>query len=437
MFGLFGRKKNNLSINPEEKVWVEKNLAGFIELFGFDRLKNKPFYLPVYEEFPYADLNDMQQFKKLFLQLCYCLELDANAIEVRFFDDVRAQNWSTWFLEDDFREDIGYYTHQKDNTAKPFHVRLAKSNLVDANLLVMVLVHELLHVKLLGGGYFNHDEPDIEPLTDLAIVYFGFGLFFANASNIQTGDWKLNTGYLSKELISYANATVCYITGKNPKDISPLLNSNTHDAFIADVDYLAGTNDTYLKPEQIAYHNELYLLRKEIDEYTDAQNTAGAISALKQLLAKTPNDVVSLNNLGYNYLILKDFDTAISWFNKAIALDPFWDFPLNNRGYCYLQQGRFDDAFPDLFSSYQMNPENSYSLRNLGAYYLQAGNYTKALGYLEGAAKADPETELINLYLAHNHYHIGNVGEANHFLSLQTNKKEPNYSNLAVDISFS
>lgn len=62
--------------------------------------------------------------------------------------------------------------------------------------MVAVMVHELCHVQLLGNQHVHFAEPDNEPLTDLASVFFGFGIFMANAKfQVTRRGWQ-TLGYL-------------------------------------------------------------------------------------------------------------------------------------------------------------------------------------------------------------------------------------------------
>ena len=57
-----------------------------------------------------------------------------------------------------------------------------ESQLKDSLALVATQAHELCHLILLGPGLLSGDDPDMEPLTDLATVYLGMGVFAANSA---------------------------------------------------------------------------------------------------------------------------------------------------------------------------------------------------------------------------------------------------------------
>src|SRR5918993_1184715 len=109
MFGLFGKKKNQPSVTPEDKEWVEQNIIWFIEAFGLDKLKEQPFILPTLENFPYKDLKDGNQFQQLFEQLCKYWDLNPNEIVVKFFDDIKSKQWTDLMPIGNFNDAGGLY----------------------------------------------------------------------------------------------------------------------------------------------------------------------------------------------------------------------------------------------------------------------------------------------------------------------------------------
>lgn len=417
MFGLFSRKTYQPTLTLEDKDWVERNIIWFIEVFGLARLKEEPFISPTIDNFPYSDPRDTQQFQKLFEQLCKYWDLNPNEITVKFFDDFKSKQWTEWVRpQNKFTEPGGVYNQVYTTDEKRFVIQLAKSNLNHSQLLVSVIAHELAHVKLLGGNYINANDPDMEPLTDLASIFFGFGVFVANS--VQTTDiyWISRSGYLPNQLISYANALICYITGCDVKKYVTLLNSNTRDLFQKDFEFLSKTHDTELTEDKVIAYESTFRISKQISDGFDNRNFDEVIKASKLLLETNPKSITALNNIGYALLEQRRYQEAIDQFTKAIDIDPYWDYPYNNRGYCKLQLGDVENAFLDLFHSFEMNPENSFSWRNLGAYYLKTKEFEKALQHFEEAEKIDPKTEMINFYLGQAHSKLGNAEIAKKYL---------------------
>lgn len=428
MFGLFNKKTYQPTVTPEDKDWIERNLIWFIELFGLDKLKEQPFISPTVENFPYNNLKDIDQFQKLFEQLCRYWDLNPNEIAVKFFDDIKSKQWTTWMPEGKFNEPIGLYNQIYTTEKKRFNIQLAKSNLCNPQLLVAVIAHELAHVKLLGGNYINRNDADIEPLTDLASIFFGFGVFVANS--VQTNDfyWISRSGYLPNQLISYANALICYITGHEMNNYYAVLNANTKNLFEKDFEFLSNTNDTKLTKDKVLESESTFKIGKQITDGFRKRNFDEVMEVSKKLLETDPKNIAAFNNIGYALLQQKKYEEAIDQFTKAIDIDPYSDYPYNNRGYCKLQLGDIDNAYTDLLHSFEMNPDNSFSWRNLGAYYLITKEFEKALLHFEHAEKIDPGTELINFYLGKTHLKMGNANKSKQYLDKSTELNEHNDS---------
>lgn len=430
MFGLFSKKTYRPSVTAEDKDWIEKNLIWLIEAFGLDHLRTQPFIQPNTEQFPYDNLKDTDQFRQLFEQLCNYWNLNPNEIVVKFFDDIMSKQWTVLRPLGKTNEPSGLYHQMLTSDEVRFNIQLAKSNLDRPQLLVSVLAHELAHVKLLGGNYVNRNDADMEPLTDLATIYFGFGVFIANSVLVKDTYWIGRTGYLPNPIISYANALICYITEHDVKNYYAVLNGNTIDLFKKDFEFLINTNDTTLTKHQVQESELTYKIGQLITDSFAKRDFEGAIEAGKKLLNINPTNVGALNNIGYALLQQKKYPEAIEEFTEAISLNPYWDYPYNNRGYCKLQLGDLENAFMDLYHSFEMNPDNSFSWRNLGAYYLVTNEFEKALEHFEQAQKIDPKTELINFYLAQAYLKLNNLDLSKQYLDKSIALDEYNDSTL-------
>jgi hypothetical protein len=88
-----------------------------------------------------------------------------------------------------------------------------------------LIAHELGHVRLFGKRRINSDRQDHEPLTDLATVYLGMGIFTANAAvnfgrisgyGIEpAGGWlSRRLGYMTEPMFGYALACYAVVRGE-------------------------------------------------------------------------------------------------------------------------------------------------------------------------------------------------------------------------------
>lgn len=87
--------------------------------------------------------------------------------------------------------------------------------------LVATISHELGHVLLIGDGRVSAHREDHEPLTDLLTVFFGLGIFGANAAFEYSRDAgyarTARLGYLTEPMFGYALARYAWLRGeRNP-----------------------------------------------------------------------------------------------------------------------------------------------------------------------------------------------------------------------------
>lgn len=426
MFGLFKKKEYKPAINDADKQWVEKNLMWYIETFGLEHLSKGAFYLPVIEVFPYTDLTQNEQFEKLFIQLCTYLKLDANEIYVEFFDDIGSLEWSTWTPQGEYDDIAGMYYRVYTLEEKRYRIHIAKSRLKNYENLISTLVHELCHVKLLGGDYMSTNDEELELLNDLACIFFGFGIFIANSRYEFSLSGTGISGYLPAHFIAYANACLCFILNDDAHKYYEYFNLNSRSIVKQNYEFLIKVKDTELYKDKIEELIEIYNVYTEADELFKERDFKRIIEIGNSVLIKHPNHSGIMSNVGYALLQNKEYEKAIEVYTEMISQYNYWFLPYYNRGYCKLQLGDFDSAFPDLYTALQMNEENAYTWRNMGVYYLMLRIYDKALSHLEQAEKTDPNVELINFFLSKTHRNLGKSERADELLKKSEEKNEYN-----------
>jgi hypothetical protein len=108
-------------------------------------------------------------------------------------------------------------------------------NAADPRRVVAVAAHELCHHKLLYRGLASSSEGDHEPLTDLATVFFGLGVFTANAAYTFSqgrGGWRRQQlGYINQPMFGYALARVAALRGEHDPAWARYLDTNPRGYF--------------------------------------------------------------------------------------------------------------------------------------------------------------------------------------------------------------
>jgi len=111
-----------------------------------------------------------------------------------------------------------------------FVVAIRRRQLHHPVALTATLAHELAHVRLLGEQRVDPDREDQEQLTDLATVFFGLGIFTANAafdfSQSQFGWQTSQLGYLGEVLFGYALAYYAHLRGEEDPAWARALDTN-------------------------------------------------------------------------------------------------------------------------------------------------------------------------------------------------------------------
>ncbi|WP_350281429.1 hypothetical protein [Kribbella sp. HUAS MG21] len=104
-------------------------------------------------------------------------------------------------------------------------IHLAPALTADPVALAAIYAHEVGHELLLGGGRISlARRPDHEPLTDLLTVFYGLGIFTANAAYEHRprpngrGKQPLARGYLRESALAEALAYYAKLRGERQPD---------------------------------------------------------------------------------------------------------------------------------------------------------------------------------------------------------------------------
>ena len=121
-------------------------------------------------------------------------------------------------------------------------IAIALEDAPDPRRLVAVAAHELCHHKLLYSGIATAADQDHEPLTDLATVFFGLGVFTANAafsfSQGSHGWRRRQLGYINQPMFGYALARVAALRGEHDPEWARHLETNPRGYFKQATRYL-------------------------------------------------------------------------------------------------------------------------------------------------------------------------------------------------------
>lgn len=153
----------------------------------------------------------MRRLTVLFQRVCGYMQVDERRIDLEVFpDEANELSAVVPFWRADMGGAAGLYISATDESRLVIAVRSSKLN--NPLAVVATMAHELAHVILLGGNLVDRESQDMEPLTDLTIVFLGLGIFTANAAaqfeqhqDGRSQGWSMQRlGYLSEQMYGYA-----------------------------------------------------------------------------------------------------------------------------------------------------------------------------------------------------------------------------------------
>lgn len=233
-------------VRPQEQEWIDTSTAWLREQFGPD-IRDRPVVLPTTEFFPEPFDTTREDVDTVFAQVCGHLHLDPGDLDVEYVTDIDP---TAHPLTTSSHSGAAAHYHRRDGRGV-VTIRLTPNlKLVP---LIATIAHELCHELLIGHAGVAPDRPDGEPLTDLATVFFGLGLFTANARHNYTVEAASTTnryyrysvsqlGYLTEPMYGYAHAVHAHARGESKPDWARHLDTNPRHFLKKGLRYLAATD---------------------------------------------------------------------------------------------------------------------------------------------------------------------------------------------------
>jgi hypothetical protein len=242
-------------VDDRERAWIEESMAWFRGQFGADPL-SQPVVLPTKEFFPPPPPASEADVTGLVRKIAGYMGSPQAEIQVQFTDDYDHAAAQAKLIPGAFRSYQGAAGAYREHGGRAV-VTIDRAELRDPARLLAVIAHEIGHVRLLGEGRIGQDRQDGEPLTDLATVYLGMGIFTANAAfsfqhsapMARTGGWSTRRlGYLTEQMFGYGLA--CYAFMRNEPDPSwvKYLDANPHGYCQRGLRYLRHAGAAGLQP---------------------------------------------------------------------------------------------------------------------------------------------------------------------------------------------
>lgn len=224
-------------VRAEEQEWVERSMHWLRAQFGTAALY-RDVLLPAAELFPHPYDGTPANAREVLGLVCHQMDLDPDDVDLELMvDDATAERpdhtpaagtvitgalagWSRG----------GSYAARSlvsgcDDAAtryrpgsSPARVAVSSDLAHRPLLLLAALAHQVGHVRLLREQRVTAGQRDHEPLADLLSVFFGLGIFAANAAveffNRNSGFQTYRLGYLTEPMLGYALAYYAWLRGE-------------------------------------------------------------------------------------------------------------------------------------------------------------------------------------------------------------------------------
>lgn len=240
-------KRRGPTATKLDQEWLHEAIQELLLSFGAERLLALPTLTPNTRHFNFAFKGTEEDVQFVLKQVCGTMGADIGSIDLvieedRDVDLGQGIRISTADRKGYSSGAAGTYREQRHGR---YEIVVSASGLNDTQGLIATLAHEVAHIKLLGERRMDHNDPDHELFTDLAVILHGYGIFQANSVITQTqwsdgqySGWSVGRkGYLPQEIVAYALALLVVLKNEMP-EWDRYLNSGMRKYFKRNRDFL-------------------------------------------------------------------------------------------------------------------------------------------------------------------------------------------------------
>lgn len=221
----------------------------------------------------------------------------------------------------------------------------------------------------------------------IVIAYFIFKLF-----NINTENKNIKIKTALKPLL----LTIIILIPYTAKTFTRNKNWRTHlSLYSNDIKYNSNSVKANLLYASVLTHELNIDNEYGIDISKIPEKQKLIINSYEKALELWPENYEAENNLGSFYSNnLKDYNSAIQHFKKAIELNPDIDEPYFNLGYAYENLNKYEKAIEAYKKAIKVNPENINVRSFLANLYNKIGDFDNAVKINTEIAKIDSTSDL-------------------------------------------
>jgi hypothetical protein len=228
--GMAWWRRVSCPVQPVEQDWIERSMDWFVTEFGTERLHGEV-VLPTDDFFPGAYRGTREDIAAVLRRLCAHMRIDPGRLDLEY--DTADDNPELSAHIPIHSQWAGAAGHYRVRDGRPV-IGIRDDQAARPMALVATIAHELGHVLLLGDGRISAEREDHEPLTDLLTIFFGLGIFSANASFEYSRDVRgayrytrtSRSGYLTEPMYGYGLARYAWLRGDTDPAWARYLDTN-------------------------------------------------------------------------------------------------------------------------------------------------------------------------------------------------------------------
>tara|TARA_B110000305_G_C19433999_1_gene637806 strand:- start:316 stop:1713 length:1398 start_codon:yes stop_codon:yes gene_type:complete len=217
----------------------------------------------------------------------------------------------------------------------------------------------------------------------------------------------------NNEEIYVQKATIFSKSCEHQKAIDSLKIALVYTDDKADILAMIGTEYLYLDNFQNARENFAKCLEVDYEDYSSLYNViycfdmenqnVAAIEYLINFIEKDPFSEVAWHQLGRQYFILEDYNSALRAFDYAVIIDDSFVGALLEKAKTLEQLEQYRDAIENYLATLELEDPTAFAYYRIGECYHKLENKAFALKYFKKTVKEDPLLDkgwiaLSNLY---------------------------------------
>ena len=205
-------------------------------------------------------------------------------------------------------------------------------------------------------------------------------------------------------------AVVCLLFAFKTVDRNPVWKNNS-TLFASGVETSPNSARTHY-----AYANEFReKVEASTDPYEKGEAAKTALSEFNKGLAIYPNDERIYYNMGVVYYATGDIDNATKMYKRALQLKPDYAEALNNYGVIIFNTKDYTNALSYFIKSTKSKSDYTDAFANAGACYFNMKDFKGSIPYFEGALKINPANVNVMRNLAMVYTNLGDTAKANYY----------------------